>query len=112
MLTDLAHQELSRISPGRPSALAIGVFDGVHLGHQYLIGQLREHAEARGLASVVLTFHPAPATDTVCSRAQLRWTRAPRPATSPSSDDCWFWRSTISEPPWSRSTMLWVAEPR
>lgn len=60
MLTDLARQELRRVAPGGPVALTIGVFDGVHRGHQFLIGRLRELAAARGLASVVLTFHPAP----------------------------------------------------
>lgn len=60
MLTELARDELRRIAPGRPSAVTIGVFDGVHLGHQALIARLREGAAARGLASVVVTFHPAP----------------------------------------------------
>jgi riboflavin kinase / FMN adenylyltransferase len=60
VLTELARQELQRVALGRPAAVAIGVFDGVHLGHRYLLGQLRTLAESRGLASVVLTFHPAP----------------------------------------------------
>jgi riboflavin kinase/FMN adenylyltransferase len=60
MLTDLARQELQRVAPGRPTAVTIGVFDGVHRGHQHLISRLRTMSEARGLASVVLTFHPAP----------------------------------------------------
>lgn len=60
MLTDLARRELHAVSPGRPAAVCIGVFDGVHLGHQYLVERLRAAAEARGLASVVLTFHPTP----------------------------------------------------
>ncbi len=40
--------------------LAIGVFDGVHLGHQCVIGQAREEARQNGAASVVVTFdrHP------------------------------------------------------
>jgi riboflavin kinase/FMN adenylyltransferase len=60
VLTELARQELQRLALGRPAAIAIGVFDGVHRGHQHLIGRLRALAEARGLASIVLTFHPAP----------------------------------------------------
>ena len=40
--------------------LAIGVFDGVHLGHQRVIGQAREDARAVGGTSVVLTFDPHP----------------------------------------------------
>lgn len=43
------------------SAVTIGAFDGVHLGHRRLIGELRSEAEARGLRTVVVTFdrHPA-----------------------------------------------------
>ncbi|MEX1255469.1 MAG: bifunctional riboflavin kinase/FAD synthetase [Dehalococcoidia bacterium] len=60
MTTQLAREELSRIAPGRPSALTIGKFDGVHRGHQYLVGHLLERARAEGLASVVVTLHPHP----------------------------------------------------
>jgi riboflavin kinase/FMN adenylyltransferase len=47
---------------GRPHkvCLAIGVFDGVHLGHQQVIGQARDDARASGGMSVVLTFDPHP----------------------------------------------------
>ncbi len=48
------------MAPGGPVAATIGVFDGVHRGHQLLMTRLRELAASRGLASVVLTFHPAP----------------------------------------------------
>jgi riboflavin kinase/FMN adenylyltransferase len=60
MLTELARYEMRRVAPGRPTAVTIGVFDGVHLGHQRLFAGLREMAAARGLASVILTVHPAP----------------------------------------------------
>lgn len=51
--------ELAQI-PG-PVFLAIGVFDGVHLGHQAVISTAAHHAEeARGTA-VVVTFDPHPA---------------------------------------------------
>ncbi len=56
----LAREELQRAAVGRPSAVAIGVFDGVHRGHRHLIGQLVERARQEGLASVVVTFHPHP----------------------------------------------------
>ena len=38
----------------------IGFFDGVHCGHRYLIGQLKEQAAKSGLKSAVITFpvHP------------------------------------------------------
>jgi riboflavin kinase / FMN adenylyltransferase len=40
--------------------VTIGVFDGVHHGHQALIGRAVELAKERGLPSVVLTFDPHP----------------------------------------------------
>jgi riboflavin kinase/FMN adenylyltransferase len=40
--------------------LTIGSFDGVHLGHQYLIKKLVDGAHAVGSPAVVLTFHPHP----------------------------------------------------
>jgi riboflavin kinase/FMN adenylyltransferase len=40
--------------------LAIGVFYGVHLGHQRVIGQARDDAQATGGTSVALTFDPHP----------------------------------------------------
>ena len=43
------------------SWLTIGVFDGVHRGHQEIISKLTESAHASGNPAVVLTFHPHPA---------------------------------------------------
>jgi riboflavin kinase/FMN adenylyltransferase len=56
----LAREELGRAAPERDSAVSIGVFDGVHRGHRYLIGELRERAATRGLACGVITLHPHP----------------------------------------------------
>jgi riboflavin kinase/FMN adenylyltransferase len=41
--------------------LTIGSFDGVHLGHQALIGAMSASAKAASLPIVVLTFYPHPA---------------------------------------------------
>lgn len=41
-------------------AAVIGVFDGVHLGHQYLLQQLAAEARKRSLEPVVLTFDSHP----------------------------------------------------
>ena len=38
----------------------IGNFDGVHLGHQAVIGQLAEKGEALGLPTTVICFEPQP----------------------------------------------------
>jgi riboflavin kinase/FMN adenylyltransferase len=44
----------------RPVILAMGNFDGVHLGHQAIIGRAVERATARRGLSVALTFEPHP----------------------------------------------------
>ena len=43
-----------------PVALTIGNFDGVHLGHQALLSELRATAQARGLQTAVVIFEPHP----------------------------------------------------
>ena len=53
-----AIDELASV-PG-PVSLAIGVFDGVHLGHQAVIGAATEHAAQHGGTAAVLTFDPHP----------------------------------------------------
>ena len=44
----------------RGCAVAIGNFDGVHLGHRRLFELAREHARAGGRPAVALTFEPHP----------------------------------------------------
>ena len=53
-------QQLAQVSPIRDTALTIGTFDGVHLGHQYLFQCLKEEASASGLLTVVITFRNHP----------------------------------------------------
>lgn len=53
-------QELAAITPTGPTLLAIGVFDGVHAGHRYLLQKLQERAAERKLLSGVVTFDPHP----------------------------------------------------
>ncbi|MFM8759256.1 MAG: riboflavin biosynthesis protein RibF, partial [Methylophilaceae bacterium] len=43
-----------------PCALAIGNFDGMHLGHQTLLRELVRYAGLNNLASAVMTFEPHP----------------------------------------------------
>ena len=45
----------------RGGAVAIGNFDGVHLGHRRLFELAREHARSKGGPAVALTFEPHPA---------------------------------------------------
>jgi len=42
------------------AVVALGNFDGVHIGHQRLIFRMRELAEKKNAASVVYTFDPHP----------------------------------------------------
>jgi len=44
-----------------PSAVAMGVFDGLHVGHQGVLALLKEIAAASSLTSTVVTFDPPPA---------------------------------------------------
>jgi len=44
----------------RGSVVTIGSFDGVHLGHQAIIEQVREKSQQLGLPSVVVLFEPQP----------------------------------------------------
>ena len=41
-------------------ALTIGNFDGVHLGHQKIINEVKNSAAEKGLASAIMTFEPHP----------------------------------------------------
>ena len=42
------------------SSVCIGVFDGIHLGHQELIRKTIEHAKVNELSAVFFTFEPSP----------------------------------------------------
>ena len=59
-----------------PCAVAVGNFDGVHVGHAAIVGRLREAAERHRVPAVVLTFDPHPASI-------LRPEQAPLPLTTP-----------------------------
>jgi riboflavin kinase/FMN adenylyltransferase len=47
-------------APGT-TLVAIGNFDGVHRGHQSVLGSAAAEARQSGLAPLILTFHPHPA---------------------------------------------------
>jgi riboflavin kinase/FMN adenylyltransferase len=61
----------------RPSVVAIGNFDGVHLGHQAVLRQAHTLADDRSLRCVVLTFDPHP-REVVGSGARPRLTTLAR----------------------------------
>ena len=53
-------QELANIVPHGETLLTIGVFDGVHTGHRYLLEKLQQRATEKNLLSGVVTFNPHP----------------------------------------------------
>ena len=58
---DVLHDtDLTAAATG-PTVVSIGVYDGVHLGHQAVLASLSREAAERGLRSAVVTFdrHPA-----------------------------------------------------
>lgn len=55
----IVRQSLLDVEP-IPRAVAIGSFDGVHTGHQKVIGSAVKAGSARGIRSAVVTFHPHP----------------------------------------------------
>ncbi|MDD9175447.1 bifunctional riboflavin kinase/FAD synthetase [Aliivibrio finisterrensis] len=55
--------------------MTIGNFDGVHLGHQQVLQQVKSKAKALGLPSVVMTFEPQPMEFFAKEKAPARLTR-------------------------------------
>lgn len=53
-------EALAKAQPDRDTLLTIGVFDGVHLGHKYLLSQLTKQAKEQNLLSGVVTFNQHP----------------------------------------------------
>lgn len=59
-------------------AIAIGNFDGFHLGHRKIIAALKEVAAERDLNTIVLTFTPNPrvyfdpGVNVICTDIQKR----------------------------------------
>jgi riboflavin kinase / FMN adenylyltransferase len=54
-------RNLSEIPPELgPTVVSIGNFDGVHVGHRFILDRVKQSAEARSLRSVAVTFDPHP----------------------------------------------------
>ena len=58
---DIVTDPSTCVPPVGGSAVTIGIYDGVHLGHRALLGELGLRARAAGLSTVVVTFdrHPS-----------------------------------------------------
>ena len=68
--------DLTKAKLRQETVLTIGTFDGVHRGHQALIGALVERARSTNRLAALITFHPHPA-------AILAPQRVPRFLTTP-----------------------------
>ncbi|HEY7358880.1 MAG TPA: bifunctional riboflavin kinase/FAD synthetase [Ktedonobacterales bacterium] len=53
-------RDITTLTPDTPVALTVGVFDGIHLGHQHLIRQTAQAATALGGKAGMITFWPHP----------------------------------------------------
>lgn len=53
-------QSISKYDKEHNSAITIGTFDGVHIGHRKILQRLINNAKELGLRSTVLTFFPHP----------------------------------------------------
>jgi len=62
--------------PPPPSVLTIGNFDGVHIGHLYLMGRVVELAHREGLSPAAMTFDPHPTRVVAPERAPKLLTTA------------------------------------
>lgn len=52
--------QLSEVTERRPTFVAVGSFDGVHLGHQAVLEKMMAAAQQTGARTAVLTFFPHP----------------------------------------------------
>lgn len=59
----------------RGCVATIGNFDGIHLGHQSVLGQLAEEAADQGLPSLLISFEPQPMEYFQPDKAPARLTR-------------------------------------
>lgn len=54
------HHRTDELPVFRNAVVTIGTFDGVHLGHQLIIDQMKREAAAIDGETVIITFHPHP----------------------------------------------------
>ena len=63
----IVFDDINEINGNGPAVIALGNFDGVHLGHVELIRQAVEEADRLGVKSAVFTFSNHPRG--TCSRS-------------------------------------------
>lgn len=52
--------DLENANIAKPTVLTLGVFDGLHLGHQAIMAKVVERAQATGSVATAITFDPHP----------------------------------------------------
>src|SRR6201992_2546444 len=52
--------DLDNAKIAKPTVLTLGVFDGLHLGHQAIMRQVVERASVTGAVASAITFDPHP----------------------------------------------------
>ena len=57
---ELKHPYDPKLIVDQPVVLALGFFDGVHLGHQEVIQAAGKEAKKRGIKLAVMTFNHTP----------------------------------------------------
>jgi len=62
IMSTLIEHELSHLAPTKNTSVSIGMFDGLHMGHQTLVRQLVKQVHANNSLSVVITFKQHPST--------------------------------------------------
>ncbi|HWB64507.1 MAG TPA: bifunctional riboflavin kinase/FAD synthetase [Chitinophagales bacterium] len=53
-------RDLTQLPEFKNAVITIGTFDGVHLGHQKLIGRIKTLSKQLNGESIIITFHPHP----------------------------------------------------
>jgi riboflavin kinase/FMN adenylyltransferase len=53
-------RKIDDLKLAKPSAVTVGSFDGIHLGHQKILAELTRQAEECNCNSILVTFHPHP----------------------------------------------------
>ncbi|KAA0547891.1 bifunctional riboflavin kinase/FAD synthetase [Bacillus sp. BGMRC 2118] len=56
----ISHPHEIKLENSLPKVMALGFFDGVHIGHQKVIGTAKQIADEKGIKSAVMTFYPHP----------------------------------------------------
>lgn len=54
------HYNLKELPPFNKGIITTGAFDGVHKGHQQIIGRMKDIANQTGGETIIITFHPHP----------------------------------------------------